>query len=1124
MKTMSSFRHLFPFFLTVGVLLWAPVVVADIRPGIDCTCSEDNGTYQQGAKAKQPILDCVPPINPDYCSSPNDRYRVTAAGSSQITLTVKTSGGQTVLTTEPFPFADAYWGFSPDDDRFVLHYYTAQGIDAVVHIRLYNIVGVSPDTPVYTDEFVIGHATAPLFSPHGNYLLYVNVTGTNHTLLRAANARTGAVVYEVEFDYAVPVDGDPFPDFPEIEKWGGVAWGFSPDVQDGSFVYVWMSNTNVVEWNLVNLVGGNLVRDITSNAAGVEWEFSPCGDVTAYIENRIIVWLYSTSSGSELAKEDFTPSVIQDNGIRSTSDSHEALVGGTYHLLASNTAHDDCPGGPDKDADGVPDAVDNCPDTPNFDQADDDEDGIGNACDPDFDSDGDGVMNDVDNCLLKANPDQADPDNDGVGSACDNCPDIENPDQADSDDNGVGDACQSTDISPPAWPPGSTLNAINIEETSLTLAWTAAEDNEQVTAYLIFQNESFQQYQLIAEIQGDIFTYSVTGLSPSKTYAFKIEARDAAGNLSIGGPSTFMSTPDNTSPTWPPGSLLEVTAVDESSITLQWTDASDNAGITNYRIYWERPSGSPVLLAQLPGSVKSYRVSCLESMVYYGFKVEAGDAAGNWSDDGPYVLQRTDPGPACDIATERVSVSSTGEQMWVPEGPGNTGSVKISADGRYVVFTSNGYNLVTDKTTAVSDVYVHDRHTGQTTRESLSSSGNEANAMCHTPFSGDRIGISDDGSFVTFASYASNLVLGDTNGKLDVFVRDRVSGTTERVSISSAGHEGSGGTIYGGYGPAVSAAGRYVAFCSDFTNLVDGDTNSTLDIFVRDRLNDMTERVSVSSAGQQGNSYSIGPAISSDGRFVAFRSWANNLVPDDTNNSSDIFVRDRVDGVTERVSISSMGAQASGGDSIAASISADGRYVAFASSATNLVPDDTNQTRDVFVHDREIGKTIRVSVSSSGEQGNMTSCNYVGYQAVGISANGRFVAFDSSASNLVPDDSNEMSDTFVHDRIMGTTIRVSICPCGDEGNSASIGPAISGNGRLVGFTSHANNLLEGLGDTNNAYDIFIYELPLANACEADYDGDGDVDGIDLAEFAESQFNDSDLERFAAEFGSINCQE
>ncbi len=148
MKTMSSFRHLLPFFLAVGVLLWAQAVVADMRSGIDCTCSEDDRTYQQGAKAKKPFLDCVPPINPDYCRSPNDRYCVTAAGTNQITLTVKTSGGQTVLTTEPFPFTDSYWGFSPDDDRFVLHYYTAQGIDAVVHIRLYNLLYREQDNRV----------------------------------------------------------------------------------------------------------------------------------------------------------------------------------------------------------------------------------------------------------------------------------------------------------------------------------------------------------------------------------------------------------------------------------------------------------------------------------------------------------------------------------------------------------------------------------------------------------------------------------------------------------------------------------------------------------------------------------------------------------------------------------------------------------------------------------------------------------------------------------------------------------------------------------------------------------------------------------------------------------------
>jgi hypothetical protein len=168
-----------------------------------------------------------------------------------------------------------------------------------------------------------------------------------------------------------------------------------------------------------------------------------------------------------------------------------------------------------------------------------------------------------------------------------------------------------------------------------------------------------------------------------------------------------------------------------------------------------------------------------------------------------------------------------------------------------------------------------------------------------------------------------------------------------------------------------------------------------------------TERVSVDSAGNQGNDYSFYPAISADGRFVAFGSLADNLVPDDTNGTYDVFVHDRKTGATKRISVDSAGNQGNEG-SYDPAISADGRFVAFWSAADNLVPGDTNGTVDVFVHDRKTGTTKRVSVDSAGNQGNSDSYDPA------ISADGRFVAFSSWANNLVPGDSNGSGDVFVH--------------------------------------------------------------------------------------------------------------
>jgi Tol biopolymer transport system component len=236
-----------------------------------------------------------------------------------------------------------------------------------------------------------------------------------------------------------------------------------------------------------------------------------------------------------------------------------------------------------------------------------------------------------------------------------------------------------------------------------------------------------------------------------------------------------------------------------------------------------------------------------------------------------------------------------------------------------------------------------------------------------------------------------------------VFVHDRQTGTTERVSVNSAGAQAN----YGGAFPSISVDGRFVAFDSYASNLVSGDTNGAPDVFVHDRQTGTTERVSVNVAGTQGNNSSGDASISADGRLVAFDSYASNLVSGDTNGTWDVFVRDRQAGTTKCMSVDSAGTQ--GNDSsLSGSISVDGRFVAFQSSASKLVSGDTNGASDVFVHDRQTGTTERVSVDSAGREGNLDSV----YPA--ISADGRFVAFHGDASNLVPGDTNGSVDVFVH--------------------------------------------------------------------------------------------------------------
>ena len=397
--------------------------------------------------------------------------------------------------------------------------------------------------------------------------------------------------------------------------------------------------------------------------------------------------------------------------------------------------------------------------------------------------------------------------------------------------------------------------------------------------------------------------------------------------------------------------------------------------------------------------------------------------------------------------TERVDVATGGAQA-----NGLSFQPSISRAGRYVAFDSSATNLVPGDTNGTDDVFVRDRVAGTTERVSVGLGGVQANGSSTGPV------ITPDGRFVAFVSYATNLVPGDTNNDPDLFVRDRRTGRTERVSVATGGVQGNNGSV----DPEISAGGRFVAFISAATNLVPGDTNEALDVFVRDRLAGTTERVSVGPGGIQANEVSFSPVISAGGRFVAFDSRATNLVPGDTNGADDVFVRDRAAGTTERVSLGPGGAQANDASSFA-SISADGRFVAFDSFATNLGPGDT--IGNVFVRDRRAGTTELVSVGPRGTQANAFSLFPV------ISAGGRFVAFDSWATNLVPGDTNEAQDVFVRDRRAGTTERVSVGPGGRQANDASNVSSISPGGSFVTFVSDATNLVPG--DTNNITDVFV---------------------------------------------------
>ncbi len=338
--------------------------------------------------------------------------------------------------------------------------------------------------------------------------------------------------------------------------------------------------------------------------------------------------------------------------------------------------------------------------------------------------------------------------------------------------------------------------------------------------------------------------------------------------------------------------------------------------------------------------------------------------------------------------TTRVSVSSTGAQA-----NGASGPADISADGRIVAFQSAASNLVSGDTNGVSDVFVRDLQAGSTTRVSVSSSGAQANGASSTW----DLAISADGRYVTFSSAATNLVSGDTNVAGDVFVRDRQNGTTTRVSLTSRGKQSSGPT----WAEDISGDGSRVFFWGgDNTGLVQGDRNGMEDYFVRDRNTGVTSLVSVSSSGQQGdrniNPYDGGGALSQDGRYAFFQTDATNLVPADTNVAQDIFMRDLAASTTTRVSLTYQGNEISDPARPGAnlgSVSPDGRYLAFWSRASDIVPGDnvlcssgSRNCSDAFVRDLSTGSVVLVSRNASKSQGDNDS------DWPSISADGRFIA------------------------------------------------------------------------------------------------------------------------------------
>lgn len=400
---------------------------------------------------------------------------------------------------------------------------------------------------------------------------------------------------------------------------------------------------------------------------------------------------------------------------------------------------------------------------------------------------------------------------------------------------------------------------------------------------------------------------------------------------------------------------------------------------------------------------------------------------------------------------------------------GGTGEYAISANGRFVAFTTFASDLVANDTNGgvrrpIQDVFIRDLQNKTTTLVSVNRLGTDSgNDNSGSP------AISADGRFVAFASSATDLVVTDITGSRgpNVFVRDMHTGITTLASVNRNGTDGGNG---GSELPSLSADGHFVAFISKARNLLTNDANTIQDVFVRDLQTGTTTLASVNRAETGGgNSVSGTPLLSADGRFVAFSSVSSDLVTTDTNGTWDVFVRDLQLKTTKLVSVNRLGTDSGNGRSgsnptpSGFELSPNGRFIAFESLATDLLTVPTSGIGDVFVRDLQTGVT---SLASINRAGTSSGNGTFASNHPAISADGRHVAFTSSSSDLVPTDNNGTSDVFVRDLEMGVTKLVSVNLAGaDSGNGLSYDSGISADGRFIAFSSRANNLV-GTPDTN----------------------------------------------------------
>lgn len=422
--------------------------------------------------------------------------------------------------------------------------------------------------------------------------------------------------------------------------------------------------------------------------------------------------------------------------------------------------------------------------------------------------------------------------------------------------------------------------------------------------------------------------------------------------------------------------------------------------------------------------------------------------------------------------TTRITNADLGGPYPVHAGVKSSLDPSSSNTGRYIAFSTNAQNLGFDPSLLEPDKNLDliqsqiirlDQQTGLVTPISLNISGKYSNS------SSDEPSINSSGTLIGYSSYATDLVADDTNNLKDIFVSE-VSGQTYRVNVASDGSESNGLSIH----PAIASQSRIIAFESSATNLVTNDNNNRSDIFIHELDSAVTERVSISTLGVESDQHSRSPAISQDGRYVVFENSSDVLVTGDTNNSQDIFMRDRQTNETVLVSLDDAGIQANGGSSHP-DISANGRYVVFQTSANNLVQDDTNAQQDIYRKDMQTGQIERISLDISGAQfSNVDSI------MPKMSSNGQFVAFITETPLSDPNKnyskgvSNQVFNVYVRDLAKQMTRKLSDTQNGDNLIEPIYSMDISDDGSTVLFATESRAFT--LQDNNNNSDIYGVDI------------------------------------------------